>query len=81
MQSWLSVFRLRPLTLFVYRKLFDHRLSNLLISDACTTLRIPQQELNISPLRQVARLGSGFQCFFAEVLQRANRAYITESCL
>ena len=32
-------------------------------------------------LARVAGLFSGFQCFFAEVLQRANRADIAESCL
>ena len=49
MQPRFPVFRLRPFALLVYRQLIDHRLGNLIISDASPALSVPQQELHISP--------------------------------
>lgn len=65
MQPRLTFFWLRPFALFVHRQFLDHRLGNLIISDTSPALGILHQELHVSPLRQVARLFSGFQRFFA----------------
>ncbi|SAF01072.1 Uncharacterised protein [Enterobacter cloacae] len=78
MQSRLTVFGLRPLASHIHLQLFFHRCCDFTITDTGATLGIPQQELHISPLAEVARFCGCFKCFFTEVFKRPYWTNIAE---